>query len=130
MGRTTVMKNTRIYIKQFGGSMLGYVAVLLLSRWYLGSDSPPRWALPVALSPVVPIGFAAWAVVRAFRRMDELHQKIQLEALAFAFTCTALACVTYGFLEDSVFPPLSGFWVFMLMVWLWGIGLFLAKRRY
>ena len=110
--------------------MLGYVIVLLLSRAYLASHSQPGWVIPVALAPIVPVCFAVWAITRAYRRMDELDQKIHLEALGFAFTGTALACVTYGFLEESLVPRLSGFWVFMFMLTLRGIGEFLAKRRY
>lgn len=126
----TVTNNTRRYITEFGGSMAAYVVVLFLSRWILQGDLPDPWVIPVALLPILPIPFAIWALMRAHRRLDELAQKVHFEALAFAFAGTALACVTYGFLEDSFAPPLSEFWVFTLMMVLLIIGKFFAKRHY
>jgi len=122
--------NTRLYIKEFGGSMTAYIIVLFLSRWILRADLDERWVLPVTLLPMIPIAFAAWAMMRAYRRMDELDQKVQLEALAFSFTGTALACVTYGFLQVAEAPPIQGFWVFVFMMVLMGIGRFFARRHY
>ena len=111
--------------------MAAYVIVLFASRWILNrGDVPDPWVIPVTLLPIIPIAFAIWAIVRAHRRLDELDQKVYLEALAFAFTGTALACVTYGFLETSGAPPLNEFWVFTLMMVLLTIGKFFAKRHY
>lgn len=110
--------------------MAAYVVVLLLSRWMLDDHIATQWVLPMSIAPIVPIAFATWAIIRAHRRMDELEQKIQLEALGFAFTGTTLACVAYGFLEESIVPPLNGFAVFTLMMVLKVIGTLIAKRHY
>lgn len=35
----------------------------------------------VAVTPVIPAGLMCWAIVRNMRRMDEMHLRIQFEAL-------------------------------------------------
>jgi hypothetical protein len=84
----------------------------------------------LALAPVAPFVLAAWAWVRLFRRIDELHRRMQVEALAFAFGGTALCVITYGFLETAGFRPVSVWWVWTAMALLWFVGLRLARRRY
>jgi hypothetical protein len=73
---------------------------------------------------------ALWAFVRLFRRVDELHRRMQVEALAFAFGGTALCVISYGFLETAGFEPVSAWWVWVVMALLWFVGLRLARWRY
>jgi len=63
-------------------------------------------------------------------RMDELGQRIQLEALAFGFGAAGMLTFAYGFLENAGFPQLSYIWVFPLMIALWSIGGAIAYYRY
>lgn len=79
---------------------------------------------------------AATAVVivmpwRGLKQLDEMQQRIQLEALSIAFVGTAVLCSTYGFLENAGLPHLewSGF-IWPVMVLLWAIGTVIACRRY
>ena len=120
----------RSYVKEFGGAMLAYAVILPLSIVALNAQPHAPWRIPLALTPVVPTAFALWAFVRFLRRMDELQQRIQLEALAVAFGGTALLTFSYGFLENVGFPHLSWIWVLPLMVALWGLGGALASLRY
>jgi hypothetical protein len=88
------------------------------------------WRDAVALSPMVGGLAGAWVILRELRRMDELQQRIQLEALGFAFALTALITFSYGFLEGLGYPRLSMFSAWPLMAVLWVVGLVLARRRY
>ena len=120
----------RSYVKEFGGAMLAYAVILPLSLVALNAQPYAPWRIPLALTPVVPAACALWAFVRFLRRMDELQQRIQLEALAVAFGGTALLTFSYGFLENVGFPHISWIWVLPLMVALWGLGGALASLRY
>ena len=70
-------------------------------------------------------------IVRGIRRLDELQQKIQLEALAFAFAGTGLLGTSYAFLVNAGLPDIDwGTLVWPAMTALWAFGVLLASRRY
>jgi hypothetical protein len=110
--------------------MAVYVVFLFLSLRWLGRHPSAPWIYGIALLPVLPTLFVPMSVVRYLREIDELQRKIQLEALAFAFTGTALTTLSYGFLENAGLPDLSWVWVWPLMALLWVVGLVVAKKRY
>jgi len=119
------------YYLELGAALLAYAALLVLSidvAEHMRQDAPLRTL--VVLTPMVPCGAAAWAIMRQLRRMDELQMRIQLEALGFSFAGTALLTFGYGFLEGGGFPRLSLFTVWPVMATLWIMGCLLARRRY
>lgn len=111
-------------------TLIGYMISLPLSLVLLAAavDSPLRYG--IALLPVVPVIFGLVAFLSYLRSMDELQQRIQLEAFGFSLGCTGLLTFTIGFLENAGLPQPSLIWVFPTMVIFWGIGQFLARRRY
>lgn len=120
----------RRYVLEFSAAMLVHFAVVTAAGRWLRTHAESGWRVPVALAPVVPFLLAGWAFLRLFRRVDELHRRMQVEALAFAFGGTALCVITYGFLETAGFPLVSVWWVWVVMALLWFVGLRLAARRY
>lgn len=124
------MSEQRRYVRQFTASMVVYAVVLVGSVLLIRANPEAPWRYAVALAPVVPVIFGVLAVVRRLRTLDELQQRIQFEALAFAFGCAAVLTFSYGFLEGVGLPHLNWTWVLPLMALLWGVGLWLASRRY
>jgi len=124
------MSEQRRYVRQFTASMVAYAAVLIGSVLLIRANPDAWWRYLVAVTPVVPVVVAVMAVVRRVRTFDELQQRIHLEALAFAFSCTAILTLSYGFLEGVGLPHLNGTLVTPLMAALWVIGLAMAHRRY
>lgn len=121
----------KTYAFQFSAAMSAYTIVLILAMQLLRVTPPASlWRAPIALLPVIPVGFALAAYVRFLSRSDELQQRINLQALAFAFGATALLTFTYGFLEIAGFPQLSWIWVLPLMIGLWGLAMALYTRKY
>lgn len=119
------------YVLEFSGMLLAYAATLagtktLVDDGVVGGD----WVVPVALLPVLPCIGMAWVILRHLRQLDEFQKRLQFEAIAFAFTGTALVSFSYGFLEGVGLPKLSMFYVWPLMSVLWIIGLTIACRRY
>ena len=84
----------------------------------------------ISVAPVVPAGLMCWAIVRQMRRLDEMHLRIQFEALGFAFAASALLTFSYGFLENVGFPHITWHWVWPVMGLMWILGLAIARRRY
>lgn len=115
------------------------IAALLASAALLGAASALKFAelapimrIWVALIPL-PFYIALFIVaVRETRRLDELKQRIQLEALAFAMVGMLLATLCYGMLlkADVGVPNLGwgGVWGITSIFYI--TGNLLAWRRY
>src|SRR6202007_630577 len=46
--------------------------------------------------------------VRALSRLDEVHKRVQVQALGFSLAATALLTFGYGFLESIGWPVMNG----------------------
>ena len=123
-------KAARAYVVEFGGAMLAYAIVVVISEAILRANPHAGWRALVAITPMIPAVFALLAFVRFLGRMDELQQRIQLTALGIGFGGTAILTFAYGFLEQAGFPVRSMFWVLPVMLFLWGIGGGVATLRY
>jgi hypothetical protein len=110
--------------------MTVYAVLLAMTHSLIAHHSTSPWRYPVAVLPMIPLGFVARATVRHLARLDELHRRIQLSALAMTVLVTALLTLTYGFLEKVGFPPISVLWVWPWMAAIWGVTTLIAKHRY
>ena len=110
----------RKYLVELGGSMVIYMAVLYGSLILAKPMAEGTVRTALLLTPMIPIGFAIWAIARQFRRMDEFVRLRTLESLAIAAAVTVGLSLTYGFLEGAGFPRLSMFWVWPVMGFVWG----------
>jgi len=118
------------YAREFTITMISYTVVIILSRLTLNNIGDSPWRFPIALLPVIPVIFLIVVFMRYLAAIDELQQKIQLQAIGFAAGTTALLTFAYGFLELVGFPQFSTFLVFPMMIMLWGLGLSYFSRRY
>lgn len=123
--------NARRYLVELGAAMLLY-AGLLVGANLLDDALHPTGAARVALalSPMIGALAAAAAIMRGLWRMDEMQRRIQLDAIALSFLGTALITFGWGFAEGAGAPRLHAFGVWPIMGALWGVGLFVAHRRY
>ncbi|WAH55851.1 hypothetical protein LZ023_22775 [Pseudomonas silvicola] len=122
----------KTYLYEMGAALACYVVVLIASVLALAhyQDASLITRTALTLSPVIPAAFICWAVVRQLRRLDEMHLRIQFEALGFAFAASALLTFSYGFMENIGAPHIPWLWVWPVMGLMWIIGLRLARRRY
>ncbi|SMQ22994.1 hypothetical protein SAMN04488483_0703 [Pseudomonas helmanticensis] len=120
------------YYLEMGAALVLYVLVLSLSLIASQSllDANILLRSLVALTPVLPAGLMCWTIVRNMRRMDEMHLRIQFEALGFAFAASALLTFSYGFLENVGAPHIPWTCVWPVMGLMWIVGLQIARRRY
>ena len=84
----------------------------------------------IALLPILPVAWVGIIILRFIRSLDELQQKIQLEAVVFAAVMTGLLTGAYGFLEGVGYPELDTVWILPMLMVLWVGGQVLARRRY
>ena len=118
------------YARDLTVTMIAYVIVIIVSRLVLNNIEDSPWRFAIALLPVIPVIFLILAFLRYLAGIDELQQKIQLQAIGFAAGTTGLLTFAYGFLELAGFPQFSTFFIFPMMIMLWGLGLFYFTRRY
>jgi hypothetical protein len=96
--------------------------------WALGHRGPAWrafWVVYVFALLTAAVAAVAWMV----RRTDELEQRVNLQALGFAFGLTLAVALAWALLED-VLPPLRAAWVVALMAAGWLGGTAIVSRRY
>ncbi len=96
------------------------------------TELSPAARVAVALIPL-PFYVALFIVaVRSTRQLDELKQRIQLEALAFAMIGMLLSTLCYGMLvwADVGVPALEWEWVWVITTVFYIAGHLFAWRRY
>jgi uncharacterized protein YacL len=109
-----------------------YCVVLSVSlRWLkLHTTTTSQWKYVMAVLPVFPALLFPLAVLRLFRTLDELQQKIQKEGIVYAFTGTLVLTLLCGFLENAGLPRLSWIYVTTVMGICYALGIAIAKVRY
>ncbi|TKJ97642.1 hypothetical protein PflCFBP13510_25940 [Pseudomonas fluorescens] len=115
---------------EFAVILLVYVLCVVVSNVYMSSMPDGVAKIALALLPVIPMIAMAVSIIRRLNAMDEMGRKIQLEALAVAFVCTALTTFSYGFLETAGFPRMSAFMVWPIMGGVWCVATIIGSRRY
>ena len=122
-------------VKKYQRRGIGWIAVYVVIMFgiifLIDNMDDDNWLrFIVVLLPMVPATMAAVEFIRSISAMDELQQKIQFQALAFAFVMTALLTFSYGFLERVGFPRLTMFAVWPILATSWIVGVWLGNRRY
>ena len=118
------------YYREFLASGVAYGGALYLADFLVDANPDAGWRYVIALLPTVPGVFIVVAAVRFHRRIDELQQRITLEAIALAFAGTAIITFTYGFVEGAVdLPRVNWTWVWGVMGALWLVCDFIVRRR-
>lgn len=115
---------------QFAFALLAFLMILVGSVTVLQANSAITWRYFIAAIPAVPAGIVIWLFVRALSRLDEVHKRVQLQALGFSLASTALLTFGYGFLEGIGWPAMNGTLVFPIMALLWGVGMIAIALRY
>ena len=116
------------------GWALVAIAVSFVARWLLRQQDFPSGLRAVpALAPLVPAALFARTVHRWLRLLDELQQRIQLEALFHALATTALVFIVIDLLQAAgCIEFIHWGWegIFTLVYVLWMFGGIIANRRY
>ncbi len=116
-----------------GPWVAAWLLTWFVARVVLESNVPTWLRVVAALAPTPIAGAALLAIIRGARELDELEQRIQLEALAFAFVLSMLLLMTLGLLELAIAlnrDDWSYRHVWAMLPLLYFGGLVLARRRY
>lgn len=120
------------YTRNFLLAMLAYSITVIGAGSWVGLADPPRWQAMIAGAlPLIPALFAFRAFLVFFRKMDEVQQRIQSEALLAALAIVGLGSFTYGFQEAwAHVPSIPLILVFPAIIAVWGVAVGVISRRY
>ena len=121
------------YLREFLPAMAAYVIVMLMIWPKVGSVDIPALKIAAALSPMLPLAFAAWAFIRRVIGGDELEQKMHLAALSISVCVVGMGCMTAGFLASAKIITIPGdlfTWVLPALIAVYGVALLITSRRY
>jgi len=113
---------------------IAWMACYFGCRFVLDNTALPEWArVSVALVPVLPFIAVLACVISDVRGMDELHRRVHLEALAFAFPAGVTVLMVLGLLQLVLefHPQRFNFrdaWPILCMLYF--VGLAWSWRRY
>ena len=112
------------------GLMLSFAAAVLFIET---GDLSTAARAAAALLPAIAMAAFLWVEMSYLRQLDELHRRVQLEALAIAFPLALLLVFTVGSLERAG-VHIEGFErprdLWPLVIVPYPIGLLFAWRRY
>ncbi|MQP76149.1 hypothetical protein CQ393_09620 [Stenotrophomonas sp. MYb238] len=124
----------RRYSREMMIAMGAYVVLLVLSITLLKRVDGTALRACIALLPVPPIAMTLRAMIRYIRDVDELQQRIELQAVSFAAAFVSLLYLTAGLLQAAkvLDVPASAamIWVFPLVCLAYGLAKTVVSRRY
>lgn len=122
------------YMREFLPAMAAYVLAVFTSLWLLQRIDAPALRVLVALLPVPPIAYALRSVMRYIRDVDELQQRIELEAISFATALVTLLYLAGGFLQSARIIDLrtgsTMVMLFPLVCAVYAVAKLVVRRRY
>lgn len=122
------------YTREVMLAMLGYVVLLVVSILLLKRVDGTLLRALIALLPVPPMMLVLRAMIRYIRDVDELQQRIELEAVSFATAFVSLVYLTGGFLQSAkvidVPSNMAMIWVFPMVSLAYGLAKAVIARRY
>lgn len=104
-----------------------YFSVTMIHRSEPGSAQ----SIAYALLPLPFFAYAFWVVFKSARRCDEMMQRVQFEALAFAFPLSMILAITMQLLHAAGAALKFDLGdLFIAMGFLYVTGLLAAQQRY
>ena len=125
--KTNVNRNSIIFALLYGVTYLP--AILLLKHHVFGQFV----SIIIALVPIITFSIFILKLIKAFSAMDEVKQRVQLEAVVIGFSLTAMLLMLLFLLSlcDISNPGWFGYANLVGYCWLfYFIGWFISKNKY
>ena len=107
-----------------------WIVTYFMARGLLENTELSVWLRTIiALFPILPFGFGLYLIFVNIRTLDELHLRVQLEALALAFPLAMVSLMLLGLVGQALDLSIERHvWHYLPICYF--IGLTLAWRRY
>ena len=117
------------FIELFGGFVI-YGLVLFATIGRVDEAAPGLMKMTLALAPVFPLILVYLAIMRAYRRSDEMHKRIIREAFVMGAIIFGWLLIILGFAENGGIPKIPMVFIAPLLLGFWGICTPIVLRRY
>jgi len=107
-----------------------FFTVLLLAVYLNGDEIEQPLQVLLALAPLIPGLFFVVSVGDAITKLDDLQQKIQVEAIAIGYGITLLITMTVGLLAQAGVRQANWLLVTLVMLFAWLIGKLWLRWKY
>lgn len=109
-------------------------ATYLPATWFLKNyEFGQAVVLLIAIIPIVTFAVFIWKLIKSFSVMDEVKQRVQLEAVVIGFSLTAMLMMLLFLLNLGNISSPAWFGYGYVVCYCWAfyfIGWFIAKRKY
>ena len=125
--KKTVNRNSIIFALIYGATYLP--AVWLLKHRVFGQPV----LIIIAIVPIITFSIFIFKYIKAFSVMDEVKQRVQLEAVVIGFSLTAMLMMLLFLLSlcDISNPGWFGYAYLVGYCWLfYFVGWFISKKKY
>ena len=119
----------RYFFELFGAFAI-YGVVLFATIERVGDMEPGLLKMAFALAPVFPLILVFLAIMRAFKRSDEMHKRIIKDAFAMGAIIFGWLLIILGFAENGGVPKIPMVFIAPLLIGFWGLCLPIVSRRY
>jgi hypothetical protein len=116
------------YLIEFSLTAALYVGAILL-RDRFAHQASPNLAFALAALPVVPVWLMFLAVVRHYRRIDEMAKIALLRNIALSTGVATCLILSYSLLMDAGLPKLSIVWAWPTLAISWGVATAIREWR-
>lgn len=112
----SVKQAPKYYFVEFTAGILLYMGSMYLRHGYARShpDASLLKSL-VLLSPIAPCLLIIAAIIRFYRHMDEMQQRLMLEQIGIGALVCALGSITLALSHDAGLPAIGIGWAWPLM---------------
>lgn len=111
-----------------------YGATYLPAAWLLKHQMVSKpLSIVIAIVPIITFAVFVWKLIKAFSIMDEVKQRVQLEAVVIGFSLTAMLIMLLFLLElcGVSNPDWFGYGHLVAYCWLfYFVGWFVSKKKY
>ena len=117
----------RQYLLEMGSTTALYVIAVFRAepRNTLG------WPIAALLAPILGGGLMLAAIVRHFRRVDEMIRLLMAEAALYCLVALMLGGLTVGFMQiQNLLPAINAVWLAPAAAAIWGLFTVFVQRRY
>lgn len=117
----------RQYLMEMGSATALYV-IAVFSAEPLHAQG---WPLTALVAPILGGGLMLAAIVRHFRRVDEMIRLVMAEAALYCLIALMLAGLTIGFMQiQNLLPAINAVWLAPVAAAIWGLFTAFVQRRY
>jgi len=130
VSNTVPQFSTKQYFFELFGAFAIYTVVLFVTIGRIDDVQSGVTKMVLALAPVLPLILVFWAIMRAYKRSDEMHKRIIKDAFAMGAIIFGWLLIILGFAENGGAPKIPMVLIAPLLIVFWGLCMPVVLRKY